>query len=79
VVLVIAPLMWPYRLARQSLLLRPSNWRLVPQLLKESRRRLQAELEGIHLGLAKRADVWSLKAIGTPAILRWLLKGSGPV
>ena len=74
-VLILAPLWWPYRFMRQSL---PLNKTLMLLHLKSTRLRLKAEFDGIRLGLAKRADVWSRKAIGTLEILRWLLKGSGP-
>jgi len=76
-VLLLIPLLWPYRFLRQTFPVRPSQWRLVPMLLRQAPGRLRAEVEGARLGLAKRPAVWRLKAVGTPEILRWLLWGSG--
>jgi GT2 family glycosyltransferase len=79
VVLLLTSILWPYRLLRSTVLLRPSKWRLVPKLLRQAPGRCRAEVEGFRLGLAKRPEVWRLKRVGTITILRWLLKGSGPV
>jgi hypothetical protein len=77
-VLLLTPILWPYRFIRQTLLVRPSQWHVVSTRLRQSPGRLRAEVEGARMGLAKRPDVWRLKAVGTPEILRWLLRGSGP-
>ena len=75
----VLPLLWPYRTIRKTLPVRPSRWHLLPGLLRQAPGRFRAELQGIRLGLAKRPEVWNRKAIGTLEILRWLVKGSGPV
>ena len=77
-VLLLTPILWPYRFIRQTLLVRPSTWHLVPMLLRQSPGRLRAEVEGARMGLAKRPGIWHLQAAGTLEILRWLLRGSGP-
>jgi GT2 family glycosyltransferase len=76
--LFLRPILWAFRFVRQTLPVRPSKWHLVPMLLRQAPERFRAEVEGARIGLAKRPEVWRLKAIGTPEILRWLLKGSGP-
>jgi hypothetical protein len=48
-------------------------------LVRESPLRVRAELEGARVGLAKRPDVWRRRAVGTPEMVRWLVKGSGRV
>lgn len=78
VVLPLFPIMMLYRLFRQTVPLRPSKWHLFPGLLCQAPERLRIEWEGFRLGWAKRPEVWSLKAVGTLEILRWLLRGSGP-
>jgi GT2 family glycosyltransferase len=77
-VLLLTPILWPYRFIRQTLLVRPSQWHLVPTRLRQSLGRFRAELDGARMGLAKRPEVWRRKAAGTHEITRWLLKGSGP-
>ena len=77
-VLLLTPILWPYRFIRQTLLVRPSTWHLVPMLLRQSPGRFRAEVAGACIGLAKRPEVWRRKATGTCEIIRWLLKGSGP-
>jgi GT2 family glycosyltransferase len=77
-VLLLLPILWPYRFIRQTLPVRPSKWHLAPMLLRQAPGRLMAEVEGARLGLAKRPGVWRLKATETSEILRWLLKGAGP-
>jgi hypothetical protein len=76
-VLLLTPILWPFRWIRQTLLLRPSKWHLVPMLVREFPLRVGAELEGARVGLAKRPDVWRRRAVGTPEMVRWLMKGSG--
>jgi len=77
-VLLLTPILWPYRFIRQTLLLRPSKWHSVPMLLRQAPGRFRAEVEGARVGLAKRPDVWCRRTAGTLEILRWLLRGSGP-
>jgi len=76
-VLLLTPILWPYRFIRQTLPVRPSKWHLVPMLLRRAPARFGAEVEGARMGLAKRPDVWSRRGVGTLEILRWLLRGSG--
>jgi GT2 family glycosyltransferase len=76
--LLLLPVLWLYRLLRQTVVIRPSKWRLMPRLLRQAPGRLRAEAEGFRLGWAKRPEVWRLKSVGTLTILRWLLRGSGP-
>lgn len=78
-VLLLTPIFWPYRVMRQSLLVRPSKWHLVPVLLRQVPGRLRAEMDGARMGLAKRPDVWRRKATGTVEMMRWLMRGSGKV
>ncbi len=78
-ILLLMPILWPYRLIRQTMPVRPSKWHLWPTLIQQSPARFRAEVEGFRLGLARRPEVWRLKTTGTPQIIRWLLKGSGPV
>ncbi len=77
-ILLLVPLFWPYRLARKTILTRPGRLGHAPGRLRRLPLRVRVELNGFRLGLAKRPDVWRLKAVGTLEILRWLLKGSGP-
>jgi GT2 family glycosyltransferase len=76
-VLLLAPLLWPYRFIRHTLPVRPSKWHLVPGLLRQAPRRLRAEAEGARIGLAKRPDVWRRRSVGTLEMVRWLLRGVG--
>jgi GT2 family glycosyltransferase len=78
-ILLLTPILWLYRLMRQTVPLRPSKWYLAPMSLRQVPARLRAEVEGFRLGLAKRPEVWRLKAVGTLEIVRWLAKGSGPM
>jgi GT2 family glycosyltransferase len=77
-VLLLTPFLWPYRFIRQTVPVRPAKWHLLPTLLRRAPGRFRAEMEGARIGLAKRPEVWRHKAVGTPEILRWLFKGSGP-
>ncbi len=77
-ILFLTPFLWPYRLFRQTLPVRPSKWRLWPSLIRLVPRRLRADVRGFRMGLAKRPEVWRLQATGTLQMIRWLLKGSGP-
>lgn len=75
----VAPLVWLYRLFRHTVPVRPSKWHLLPELLRRAPSRSAAEWEGWRLGLKKRPEVWRHKQAGTIEIVRWLLKGWGPV
>lgn len=79
VLLPFLPILWTLRQLRQTILVRPSRLRLLPTVARQMPRKLRVELQGIHAGLTKRPEVWNRKAIGTLEILRWLLRGSGPV
>jgi len=76
---LLCPLPWIWRGLRQTVLLRRDHLDLVPVLLRETPARMHAELEGFRLGWRKRPQVWSHQAAGHRVILRWLIKGSGPV
>jgi GT2 family glycosyltransferase len=76
--LLLSPLIWPYRFMRLTFLLRPSKWPRVPALLRHSPERVRAEIEGARIGWTKRPDVWRTRKTGMGEVLRWLLKGSGP-
>lgn len=76
-VLALSPVLWPWRMLRQTLLVRPATWPLVPALLRQAPARLAAECEGVRLGWAKRPAVWRGQDIGPLEILRWLLVGVG--
>lgn len=73
------PLLWMCRTLRQTVLVRPTRLRQLPVTVRRMPKQLSMEWDAIRLGLAKRPEVWKHKAIGTWEILRWLLKGSGPV
>lgn len=72
-------LLWGWRMFRNTIPLRPSKWRLIPRLVRDSFGWFRAEIDGFRRGLAKRRSVWSLQAITTREIVRWLRNGSGPV
>ena len=76
-ILVFAPILSPWRLTRQTLPVRPSNWHLAPMLVRQAPARLAAECEGVCMGWAKRPDVWRARTTGTLGILRWLVLGVG--
>ena len=78
-ILILTPVLWPWRLLRQTLPARPSKWHLAPMLVRELPRRLRAESEGLRMGWAKRAAVQRTKAIGTLEIMRWLVYGEGRI
>ncbi len=78
IILLLIPILWPYRLIRQTLPVRPSKWRLWPTLIRLVPTRVLAEARGFRLGLAKRPAAWRLQAVGTLQIIRWLVKGYGP-
>ena len=77
--LLLKCVLWGYRVFRHTVPLRPSKWHLLPMLLRQAPERFRADLEGFRLGLAKRPEVWRLKAVGTREIVHWLRKGSGPM
>jgi GT2 family glycosyltransferase len=77
--LPLAAITWPWRMLRSTFPLRRSKWHLIPGLAGSFGKRLSAEIEGFAIGWSKRRDVWSLQAIPTREIIRWLFKGVGPV
>ena len=78
-VLILAPILWPWRLIRETLPTRPSNWHRAPMLVRQAPARLAAEWDGARLGWAKRPGVWRARTTGTLVILRWLVRGVGEV
>ena len=77
--LVLVPLLWPWRFVRHTFPVRPSKWHRIPQLLRQSPDRLRAEAEGLRLGWEKRRAGAPRGAARRRDVLRWLAKGSGPV
>jgi GT2 family glycosyltransferase len=78
-VLAVSPLLWVYRQFRKTIPLKPSMWHRFPVLVRRLPHRVSAEREGFAMGWRKREAVWRTRNIGTMTILRWLLRGSGPV
>jgi GT2 family glycosyltransferase len=78
-ILVFAPILWPWRLIRETLPIRPSNWHLAPMLVRQAPARLAAECEGARIGWAKRPGVLRARTISTFGIIRWLVLGVGKV
>jgi GT2 family glycosyltransferase len=72
-------LAWPWRLFRSTIPIRPSMWHLAPGLVKSLGMRVRSEAEGYRLGLLKRREVWRRQAIPTREVIRWLIRGVGPV
>lgn len=72
-------LLWPWRLFRNSIPLRPSKWREIGRVWREERRRLAAEAEGLRMGRARRREVWRARSAPSLTVLRWVLFGTGPV
>lgn len=70
---------WLYRLFIETFPLRPSNWHLLPSLLRGAKTRASAEAEGLRLGFAKRHEAQRLRTIGTRELVYWLREGVGPV
>ncbi|MDR3685369.1 MAG: glycosyltransferase family 2 protein [Coriobacteriia bacterium] len=68
---------WLWLSFRNTIPLRPAMWRLIPQRVREYQDLLDAQREGLNLGLSKRAEVWSRRRVGRMAVLRWLLSGVG--
>jgi hypothetical protein len=77
--LAVVPLLWPWRFVRHTFPVRPSKWRRIPQLVRQSPDRLRAEAEGLRLGWRKRRSCPPRRVARRRDVLRWLLKGSGPV
>jgi hypothetical protein len=76
--LLALPIIWPWRFLRQTVLLRPNGLPHLGVRLRRAPLIARAELEGMRCGLAKRNDVWRLRAISQGQIVRWLLRGVGP-
>jgi len=77
--LAVVPLLWPWRFLRHTFPVRPSKWRRIPQLVRQSPDRLRAEAEGLRLGWEKRRAGPPRRVARRRDVLRWLAKGSGPV
>lgn len=69
----------PWTTFRNSVPLRPSKWPRLFEKMAEQRRRDEAIAEGLRLGRARRAEAWTRRRAGRLEILRWLLKGTGPL
>ena len=78
-IVLLCPVPWVCRFLRHTILMRRSNWGRIPTLLLETPLRLRAESEGFRMGWRKRPQVWSFQRAGLLEILRWLVKGYGPV
>ncbi len=79
VLLPCLPLLWAGRILRSTLLVRPSRLRVLPSVARQLPRKTAAEWQGMRAGLKRRQEVWSLRALSTGKVLRWLIKGSGRV
>lgn len=69
----------PWNTFRHSVPLRPSKWRQLGEKVAEQRRRDEAIAEGLRIGRARRSEVWARRAIGRAELLRWIVRGTGPV
>jgi GT2 family glycosyltransferase len=79
VLLAALVVLWPWVLFRQTIPLRPSKWRHLPRLLAALPGTVAAEVEGFRMGMRKRRDVWRRQAVGARRIVRWILRGAGPI
>lgn len=77
--LLLWPLIWIYRDLRKTFPVRPSLWPQIPSLVAALPRRVRAEVTGFRMGWRKRPEVWAKKRVSTLHIIRWLVKGTGPV
>lgn len=71
--------LWPLRTLRSTIPFRPTNWHMIPSLIRRLPARTGAEVEGLRMGLAKRKEVQSQRTVKTREITHWLWKGAGPV
>lgn len=78
-ILLLTPLLWGFLEFRATLPLRPREWHKIPRLLAFLPTRLQHEWKGLKLGLPKRRLVWAARRIGRIEIIRWVLRGTGPL
>lgn len=77
--LAVAPFARAWTLARTSFLVKPSKWSTTPERLRRVSIGARAWNEGLRIGLARRHEVWTSRSAPRREILRWLLKGSGPL
>jgi len=77
--LVLAPIARLWTLARTTLLVKPSLWASTPERLRRVRAGARSWNRGLRIGLARRSEVWPHRRAGRLEVLRWLLKGTGPV
>ena len=78
-ILLLLPIIWPWRLLRETVLMRPQRRRPLAVQLQRAPLIARAELDGIRLGFAKRGEVWRRRAASHAQIVRWLVKGTGSV
>ncbi|MDZ4179071.1 MAG: glycosyltransferase family 2 protein [Coriobacteriia bacterium] len=64
---------------RNSVPLRPSMWHLIPARVRQQRLRNEAIREGLSLGREQRYDAWARREIGRLEVMRWILRGTGPL
>ena len=77
-ILVLLPILWPWRLLRETVLRRPESRRSPFLQVRRAPLIARAELSGFRLGVAKRGDVWRRQVASQWQIVRWLVKGTGP-
>ncbi|MHB9149518.1 MAG: glycosyltransferase family 2 protein [Thermoleophilia bacterium] len=78
--LLLLPLpLWGYRMFRRTIPLRPSKWHRVPELASKMAPRPREMAGGFFASLPKREQVWKLRKIPRTEVIRWVMKGSGPL
>jgi hypothetical protein len=77
--LLLAPFTRLWNLAQVTIFMPPRHWPKARKKIRRVRRGARAWNEGVRIGLARRAEVWPRRAVSNLDIVRWLLKGSGPV
>jgi len=70
---------YAWRLFRSTFPLRPDKWHLIPGLVRTGPERAAADIEGFRTGWKKRGEVWRTRRVSRLVIMRWLLKGTGPL
>ena len=69
----------PWQYFRATFALRPSYWPSLPARVHQVPARLRAEAYGFRKGWAKRPEIWSRRSARRREIIRWLVRGWGPV
>ena len=67
---------WPLRVFRAGIPLNPLKWGRLPETTKRARELFGAQREGLRMGFAKRAGVWSTRAVPVGEIVAWIRDGS---